>query len=112
RRILFTSILAALLTMTAFMATGPVAVEAATGELSASCSSPLGPQNVDIPYDVTASETTIQPGEQVTVSYTTDYPSTVTSIFNIEFASVTWPMPDAVESIDAVTITDEGSFTV
>lgn len=65
-----------------------------------------------IPFETAASVDPIIPGEQVTVSFRTDYPTIVDESFHIDFASVTWPMPAQVRSIDAVTISDHGSFTV
>jgi hypothetical protein len=80
-------------------------------DVLAACTSPIGNQNVTIPAVVTDTPDPVEAGEQMTISYRTDYPGNVTTGFNIQMAEATWPMPDEVVSIDDVTFTELGTFT-
>lgn len=98
------------------LAVGPLAPDIARADtvssnVSASCTSPIGPQAVTIPATVTDTPDVVDAGDDVVVAYRTDYPSNVTASFSIDEVRVTWPMPPEISTIVDVDITDLGSFT-
>jgi len=81
-------------------------------DILARCTSPAGNQNVTIPAVVTDTPDPVTAGNQMTISYTTSYPSNVTNAFSIDLAESTWAMPAQVASIDAVNYTNTGPWTI
>lgn len=100
----------ALLAVGAIVA-GPVRADTVTADVSATCTSPVGDQSVTIPATVTDTPDPVIAGDQMVVTYRTDYPSNVTTGFSIDEVRVTWPMPPEVSAIVDVEITDLGTFT-
>lgn len=67
---------------------------------------------VVIPTTVTDSVDTVAAGSQMTVSYGTSYPSLVDDANVIEDVETVFQMPPQVASIDQVTFTGGGTFTI
>lgn len=71
--------------------------------VAVTCTSPIGPIETEIPVTAADDPDPVAAGDQMTISYTTDYPDVVLDSFTINSARATWPMPPEVESVDGVT---------
>jgi hypothetical protein len=89
----------------------PAGADTVNTSIAASCTSPIGPQAVSIPATVTDTPDTVDAGDDVVVTYRTDYPSNVVDSMSIDEVRVTWPMPPEISTIVDVDITNLGTFT-
>jgi hypothetical protein len=105
RNVVAMAIALAVLTSLLVIARDPAAVGADSAQVSvaSTCSTPFGPSTQNIPTTIADNPDPVVAGQQMTVSFTTDYPVSVTNAFTINSVTQTWPMPAQVVSVDSVT---------
>jgi hypothetical protein len=90
----------------------PASAGERNGDVAATCTSPIGPQSVDIPYTATSAPDAIGPGEQATIALRTGYPPIVsTTTYWVNWTEATWPLPPQVDEVDDVTFSSSPGWT-